>query len=173
MGYHERPLSDYPPTVAVRGWRTRLKEADPVRWQQEADKQRERHKARLKSDSEYRAKHCARNNARLKERRSSPEMWARISLNQIKNRAARKGLEFNLEPKDLPPPVKCPVLGIPLVYGAASGSPNLPSVDRIDANKGYVKGNVRVISYRANTIKQDATYDELLAVANYIKREGL
>ena len=36
-----------------------------------------------------------------------------------------------------------------------------PSLDRIDGAKGYVKGNVRVISHRANMLKNDATIEEL------------
>jgi hypothetical protein len=127
----------------------------------------------MASSPEYRAAHNERNNARLKKRRSTPEMCARVALNQISQRAKRNGLEFNLEPADLATPEICPVLGIPITYGAPVGSPGLPSVDRIDPKKGYTKDNVCVISYRANTIKQDATVDELLAVAHYAARGGV
>jgi len=63
----------------------------------------------------------------------------------------------------------CPVLGTLLDWSVlrgkgSGGIPNSPSLDRIDPSKGYVKGNVWVISYRANTIKNDATHEELKRV---------
>lgn len=45
--------------------------------------------------------------------------------------------------------------------------PNAASLDRIDNSKGYVRGNVMVISLRANAIKNNATAEELTAVAAY------
>lgn len=36
-----------------------------------------------------------------------------------------------------------------------------PSIDRIDPKRGYVRGNVVVVSMRANSIKREATIDEL------------
>lgn len=61
----------------------------------------------------------------------------------------------------------CPVLGLPLVYERYTGkgysvkNPNRASLDRIDSSKGYVEGNVWILSWRANKLKQDATLDEL------------
>lgn len=67
-------------------------------------------------------------------------------------RANTKGREFNIEVSDVVIPKVCPVLGIPM---------KSPSIDRIDSAKGYVKGNIRVISNRANTLKNNATVEEL------------
>lgn len=66
---------------------------------------------------------------------------------------------------------RCPVLGLQIDY-EATGRPgaNCFSLDRIVPEKGYVKGNVQIISYKANLMKQNASVDELLDFANWIKR---
>lgn len=69
-------------------------------------------------------------------------------------------------------PDTCPILGVPLNY--AGGSPRdrdySPSIDRIDSSRGYNSGNVHVISWRANRIKNDSTPDELLKIAIYMQK---
>ena len=66
---------------------------------------------------------------------------------------------FNLELSDIKIPSHCPILGIPLVsvvgcgMGSIKARNNSPSIDRIDNTKGYVKGNVTIISMRANDLK--------------------
>lgn len=46
-------------------------------------------------------------------------------------------------------------------------SNNSPTIDRINPKLGYIKGNVWVISNKANRFKNDATLEELeLLVAN-------
>lgn len=91
-------------------------------------------------------------------------------LSSAKTRAKKRGLEFNLELEDIIIPEHCPVLGLKLEQGGFN-SPNSPSLDRVDNSKGYVKGNVRVISHRANSIKRDATLEELQAICEYMKNE--
>lgn len=66
-------------------------------------------------------------------------------------------------------PIYCPVLGIKLVPGGQIKD-HSPSLDRIDNTKGYVKGNVHVISDRANRLKSDGTPEELMKVALYFQR---
>lgn len=81
---------------------------------------------------------------------------------RLKSRAKASNIPFNIEKTDLVIPTHCPVLGIELVWGEGKGyQPYSPSVDKIKPNLGYVKGNVRVISARANLLKNDATIEEL------------
>lgn len=73
-------------------------------------------------------------------------------FNAAKTRATAKGREFSIELSDIQIPELCPVFKTPMVS---------PSLDRIDSSKGYVKGNVRVISKRANQLKSNATVEEM------------
>lgn len=97
-------------------------------------------------------------------------------LKNAQLRAKKKGLEFNITIEDIVIPDVCPVLGIPLVKhfgkGIKGSQPNSPSLDRIDSSKGYVKGNVRVISWRANDLKRNATIEEVRKILEYMEREA-
>jgi hypothetical protein len=90
----------------------------------------------------------------------------------VKSRAKAFGKDFNLDHSDIVIPDFCPVLGIPLSLNnnGAGYHSNSPSLDRIDNSKGYVKGNVRVISARANLLKNDATIEELELVLEDLRR---
>jgi hypothetical protein len=93
-------------------------------------------------------------------------MWS-----HAKGRAKRDFLAFNIELSDIVVPEECPALGIPLKYSTKIVSPNSPSLDKIIPSLGYVKGNVRVISQRANSIKRDATLGELEALVQWLRKE--
>jgi hypothetical protein len=86
-----------------------------------------------------------------------------------KNRAKHSGLDYDLGMKELTIPTHCPVLGIALKHNTARRLDNSPSIDRIDSSKGYTKDNVRVISWRANKLKNNGTLEELEAVVRYMK----
>lgn len=96
-------------------------------------------------------------------------------LSGARHRAKLKGLEFTITRADVPVPERCPVLGIAMRSKLGEGSSRCerdtsPSIDRIDSTKGYVPGNVIVVSGRANRIKTNATVAELIAVADFYKR---
>jgi hypothetical protein len=61
------------------------------------------------------------------------------------------------------------ILGIPLVMGDKYAHDNSPSLDRIIPELGYVKGNIMVISHKANTIKSNANIEELEKVFCFIR----
>ena len=83
-----------------------------------------------------------------------------------KKRALNKELEFNIELRDIHIPKKCPILKVPLICSTRYS----PSIDRIYPDKGYVKGNIAVISTLANSMKANATPKELLIFAKNIKK---
>jgi len=122
------------------------------------------------------AEHAAENAQTRQYQRAArrdPVKWSHWILYGLKRRAKRAGLAFNLTAKDVTLPHACPVFGVPFVLGVFN-HPLSPTVDRIRPEVGYVAGNVRVISRRANAMKQDAvTTAELEAVLAYMRREGL
>lgn len=81
---------------------------------------------------------------------------------QAKSRAKRKGIDFTIEISDIIIPENCPILGIKLIMGTKDDYQSSPSLDRVDTTKGYIKGNVQVISSLANTMKNCATKEQLL-----------
>lgn len=87
-----------------------------------------------------------------------------------KQRAERKGLEFTITEDDIIIPDKCPILNVPFQFGTKASYDYSPSLDRIDTTKGYIKGNVWVISKKANTMKSNATWEELKTFATNILR---
>jgi hypothetical protein len=96
-------------------------------------------------------------------------------LRNCRQRAKRKNIECSISPEDLVVPEVCPVLGIPIyrefnpdIRGGIS-RPNAPSVDRVDNSIGYVKGNVRVISSKANLLKGSMSSEEARQIAKYIE----
>lgn len=104
---------------------------------------------------------------------SQPENRIKHTLSQAKRRAKIDGREFDITIEDLLPlPSVCPVLGIDINYAGTKARgfvDNSPSIDRIDSSKGYIKGNVQIISWRANRVKSDASIKELEAVIKYMK----
>lgn len=82
---------------------------------------------------------------------------ARI-LKNIKDRARRTGIPFNLTEEDIVIPERCPLLDIPMEFGTMSA----PSVDKIIPKLGYIKGNIVIVSKRANMMKLDASLIELM-----------
>jgi len=68
----------------------------------------------------------------------------------------------------------CPILEIPLVYRIPENYKGIPdnhaTLDKINPSKGYVLGNIQILSKKANTMKNNATIDELQKFAKNIAR---
>jgi len=89
-----------------------------------------------------------------------------------KNRAKKKGLPFNLTKDYLSSIMSntCPVLNIQMEFGKVNRETS-PSLDRIIPELGYVRGNVIVISNKANSIKNSASTKEILMVATWLEEQ--
>ncbi len=92
---------------------------------------------------------------------------------EAKSRAKKRGVEFSITLDDIPPMGNvCPLLGRPFSIGEGRCADS-PSLDRIDSTEGYVKGNVWIVGYRANLIKNDGTAEEHQMIASAMKRAGV
>lgn len=82
-------------------------------------------------------------------------------LKEARHRANRAGIDCTVTLDDLPPlPEKCPIFGIDIIVGGRGRNGNAPSIDRIDPTRGYIPGNVWIISDRANRVKNNGTAAE-------------
>lgn len=73
---------------------------------------------------------------------------------------------------DVTVPQYCPILGLELQPGVGRTHDASPTLDRIVPERGYVPGNVVVISMRANRLKSDAAVDELRRIASFYDQLG-
>jgi hypothetical protein len=107
------------------------------------------------------------NNERVKSK--SPEYKMHL---RAKQRSSEKGIDFDIEVSDITIPIVCPILGIELVVnsGRSGAYKNSPSLDRIDNTKGYIKGNIQVISQLANSMKGAASIEDLQQFAKWINK---
>lgn len=95
-------------------------------------------------------------------------------FNSAKARAKKRSLDFNIELDDIIIPDYCPVFNIKIdkrLFKNSNRRPldNSPALDRIDSSRGYLKGNIAVISYIANSIKNEGNAYEHDAIANFME----
>ena len=113
----------------------------------------------------YHCKNCSKN--RYKNNKiSSPKT---LMLAAAKQRAKRDKVICNITENDILIPERCPILNIPLKINIKKWENDSPSLDRIIPKLGYTKDNIKVISWRANALKRDASIEELESIVKYMK----
>lgn len=94
-----------------------------------------------------------------------------VLIQSARYRAKKNGIKFSITESDVGQPKRCPIFGMLLIYGATGlgyvERENAASLDRIYPDKGYVPGNVIVISYKANRVKAMLTPKELQKMATF------
>ncbi len=157
-----------------------------------AEQYRERQRAEVpdkfasrqsEASKRYRANHPERSQASKKKWRNANReasnatrrAWrsknlVRALVNEARSRAKSREVEFSITTSDVPPMgTHCPLLGHPFPAPSVRRTPFSPSLDRIDPTRGYVPGNVWVVGYRANLIKNDGTAEEHEAIARAMR----
>lgn len=109
-----------------------------------------------------------------KKRQEDP---CRFIYYSAKQRSKVAGIIFEITKEDVkdiyPNDGKCPIFGMQLVTNVGKTKDDSPSLDRIVPGKGYVKGNIVVISHRANRIKNNATIAELESIVSFLKSKEI
>lgn len=110
----------------------------------------------------------AAENAR-KWRRNNPEV---ILWHAAKRRSLRDGTPFTISKEDIPDiPQICPIALIPIHFREDNGQgpcDNSPSLDQIVAGKGYIPGNIRIVSHKGNRWKSDMTIVDVQRLLGYM-----
>lgn len=96
------------------------------------------------------------------------EQVLKSSLRTAKARAERYQVPFDISVEDLEVGDYCPVFGTKFSWGNKI-TKDTPSLDRVVPELGYVKGNVRVISMKANRAKSNSSVEELEKILEYMK----
>ncbi len=174
----------------LRAWRKNNPEKSKAILKRSAEKTRDARLARsrtpeaLAKRKEYRnrPKVAARRREYAKARREAGltqkisveyklKKYKKLLLYSVKRRAIKKDIPFDITEEDFEIPDVCPVLGIPLETGIGAGRPldNSPSIDRLIPELGYVRGNIFIISQRANMIKNCGTIEEHRLIADWME----
>jgi hypothetical protein len=116
-------------------------------------------------------------------------------IRNVKYSAKRRNLDFDLSYEDITLPKYCPLLNIELNYNNQKNHKILnlgidyqdlsfndisrATVDRMDNTKGYIKGNIIILSRLANAMKNEANFEQLetfsiniLKLINFNKNQG-
>ena len=138
---------------------------------------------KIKDDPEYNKKRYQNTKETqaeyYKNKKKTPEYFEHFlplnKLNGARRRAKAQNLPFDITVQDIkdiwPKDNICPVLGIPFTSGGHKiKNYSTPSLDRIIPSKGYVKGNIQIVSALANHIMSNATPDQVLQVGHYFKK---
>lgn len=101
-------------------------------------------------------------------RKNHPEQMLHLSA---KRRATSLGIPFDIDVADIVIPDKCPITGLVLEInqsGKTGPKDNSPTLDKIHPELGYVRGNIAVISFKANKWKSNMSKKDVETLLNYI-----
>ena len=127
----------------------------------------------LRKEDEKMKVFCSTNCQGAFYRKHTDKGWATAKHSSLRESAMKRGIHFDLSVQDVMDigrPKICRYLEVELDYMATKVSPNSPSVNRIDPSLGYVRGNIEIISNKANSMLLNATKEEL---KTFIKNVGL
>lgn len=113
--------------------------------------------------------------ARAKRTEQSKLRWDKDIQSYLyymaRKRAGASGVEFTIRPSDIDVVDVCPVMQVEMTRHRGQFQNNSYSLDRVDSTRGYVPGNVRVISWYANHMKSNMSLGQIERLLQYMKGE--
>lgn len=107
---------------------------------------------------------------------ASEKGWSWCAWNTARKRSERRGIPFSISPLDIlavfPRDWVCPVFGVKMEVAVGAPCGRSPSLDKIIPERGYVPGNIAVISFLANSMKQNATVGQVEMLADWMKKNA-
>lgn len=166
----ELPLESYSKGNGMYGRRSICKECDKVLHSTPEARERRRLR-RIEKRNTIQGFREREKQVDLLRLQNSEDAYKKYIIRSAKRRASIQGIPFNIDYTDITIPEYCPLLGIKLNKHVGEGGryDDSPSLDKIVPELGYVKGNVWIISDRANRIKSDATLEELELLVKNLK----
>lgn len=139
-----------------------------VQWQQS---NKDRHNEAVSRYAERNPETGKRAMQKYVDKQKGTVLWAqRQMLYRARARAKKHDIPFNITLEDIqnvwPHDNSCPVFGVPFDLNGTNMQ-YCASLDKVNPKLGYVVGNIIVISYRANSIKQDSTLEELRVLLEF------
>jgi hypothetical protein len=122
------------------------------------------------SYKEYHKKYYEKNRERILTRKKKDKL-ADI-LRHSKKRAKKIGVDHSIDREYLESILTdtCPIFNVKFISNGNLNDWSM-TLDRINPQKGYVKGNVQFLSHKANRMKSNASIEELKTFAEYIQKE--
>jgi hypothetical protein len=163
--------------AVICGLRPECKQCKRKYYDSVKEQRRDSARSGRENNKERRAAKCAEWIASSKA--NTPMLYrAKIVLSGIKRRAKKNDVPCSITEDFLvdfySKSETCQSCGIVFDYSLFGKRTRLlrknPSIDRIIPSKGYIPGNLAIICYRCNTIKNDATPEEIQRVADYARR---
>ncbi|KAA0686014.1 hypothetical protein DTW90_34575 [Neorhizobium sp. P12A] len=100
--------------------------------------------------------------------RTDISRWAASNLRTSRAYCRKRGIPCEITGADVASLFdqqqgKCALTGRPMVFGSKGQQRDSLSIDRIDAEQGYIIGNVRLVTYQANMARGMFSDDELVS----------
>lgn len=130
-----------------------------------------------------RCKICDKKRSRVYDlqRRNEPKLYCKKLVVSLKSRAIRQKIDFNLTTEDLIAQLevqnnKCFYTNKELNFKLKTEKGNsphkyMPSIDKLDPKKGYVKNNIVWATLFINRVKNDMSLGEFLELCKFISED--